>query len=78
MRIWKEQSGKSKTIYAEFKTTRGRVRSGMGRVKIEGVLPPFWLRTECLRKPVLVYGLEDGEPPYLIEDVSGQLALIHP
>ena len=80
MQIWKEAGGSSNNTktYAKFKTVNGNLRRGMEKVKIEGVLPPFWLRTECLRKPVLVYGLEDGEPPYLIEDVSGQLALICP
>lgn len=78
MQVWKEKSGKHTNTYAKFKTVDGQLRAGMERVQIEGVLPPFWLRSECARKPVLVYGLEDGEPPYLIEDVSGQLALIHP
>lgn len=78
MRIWKERIGKHTKIFAEFKHLDGTLRVGMGKVSIGGILPPFWLRNECLRKPVLVYGLEDGEPPYLIEDISGQLALIHP
>jgi hypothetical protein len=78
MQIWKEKSGKHTKTFAKFKTIDGNVRAGMEKVLLEGVLPPFWLRSECVRKPVLVYGLEDGEPPYLIEDVSGQLALIHP
>jgi len=78
MRIWKDTAGRNVTTYAEFKTLDDTLRSGMEKVKLAGLLPPSWLRSECLRKPVLVYGLDDGQPPYLIEDVSGQLALIHP
>ena len=51
---------------------------GLRQVTLEGILPPLWLRSECARKPVLVYGLEDGQPPFLIEDTSGQLALLYP
>ncbi|MEZ6187287.1 MAG: hypothetical protein R3F62_20035 [Planctomycetota bacterium] len=40
-------------------------------MKVGGLLPAFWVAERCSRKPVLVYGAEDGEPPFLLEDADG-------
>ncbi|MCA8920528.1 MAG: hypothetical protein KDD82_01895, partial [Planctomycetes bacterium] len=80
LQVWHEGRGKHRKTYAAFRPVDGSLRgpNPLRQVTLEGILPPLWLRSECARKPVLVYGLEDGQPPFLIEDTSGQLALLYP
>lgn len=76
MRVWVKGSGKGATTQAEFRSVKGPRM--VKEIDLGGVLPPCWLRNHCARKPVLVYGFEDGEPPFLIEEPSGRLAFVAP
>lgn len=55
-----------------------RPRRLIRRLRVAGLLPAHWLRQRCEAREVLVYGLEDREPPFLIEDREGRLALVDP
>ena len=76
LRVWKTELGRSTTTHAEFRSLS--VPCVLKVITVQGVLPPRWLRQVCARKPVLVYGFEDREPPFLVEDTSGQIALVSP
>jgi hypothetical protein len=77
LRVWTEGSGKHKKTWASLRpVSDARVRET--RFKLDGLLPASWLRRPRGGTPVLVYGIEDGEPPFLIENGAGQLAIVHP
>lgn len=82
MRVWTERRGKNRTTYLELREARpgrsSRPRASMEKIQVSGLLPAFWVAERCSRKPVLVYGAEDGQPPFLLEDADGRLALIDP
>lgn len=79
MKVWNESAGDSFLTFASFSRLDGRVVPGMAQIQLERffVAPPRWLFEICVSKPVLVYDLGTSAPPFLIEDASGQLALIH-
>lgn len=74
LRVWTAGSGKHKKTWAALRPLEGGGRRVEFRVG--GLLPPGWLARDRDGTPVLVYGIE--EPPYLIENARGQLALVHP
>lgn len=75
LRVWTQGSGKHRQTWARLQGLDGHPEF---RFQLSGVLPPGWLSRPRDGTPVLVYGVEDGEPPYLIENGNGQLALVHP
>ena len=79
MRVWVESAGDKPQTFAAFERLSGSPVPGMAKVRLDRffISPPRWLFEPCEGKPVLVYGLGTGEPPFLVEDASGQLALIH-
>lgn len=77
MRVWSETVGNKTTTYAEFRRLSGSVQTGMGQLDISSFIPPpGWLTRSCTSQPVLVYGVGTREPPFLIENAAGDLALI--
>jgi hypothetical protein len=67
---------KKKTWYAALHPPNGGKLDALHTIKLEGILPPLWLRWQD-DKPVLVYGLPPPGP-YVFEFEDGWLALVHP